>query len=117
VKVLALLPLIDWLALVAFFALWIGYAWFAKFWGIRQRSLIATTNRYRGCRLLQSNPCLSICVCTPNFPSSTAPIASIEIVKAAAPPTASRRWRSPTWATCSAPSSSTRRRVARASSR
>ena len=53
-KVLSLLPLVDWLALAAFFALWIGYAWFARFWGIRQRSLIATTNRYRGFWMLQA---------------------------------------------------------------
>jgi hypothetical protein len=46
-KVLSLLPLVDWLALAAFFALWIGYAWFARFWGIRQRSLASTTDRYR----------------------------------------------------------------------
>jgi uncharacterized membrane protein len=47
-KVLSLLPLVDWLALAAFFALWIGYAWFARVWGQRQSSLLSTTNRYRG---------------------------------------------------------------------
>ena len=40
-----------------------------------------------------------------------------EVVKAAAKPTASPRWRSPTSTTSSAPSSSTRKRAARASSR
>ena len=41
------LPLADALALAAFFALWVGYAWFAKAWGRRKPSLLATTNRYR----------------------------------------------------------------------
>ena len=29
-RVLTLLPLVDWLAVVAFFAAWVGYAMFAK---------------------------------------------------------------------------------------
>ena len=41
------LPLADASALAAFFALWAGYAWFAKAWGRRKPSLLATTNRYR----------------------------------------------------------------------
>lgn len=41
------LPLAVALALAAFFALWSGYAWFAKAWGRRKPSLLATTNRYR----------------------------------------------------------------------
>jgi len=41
------LPLADALALAVFFALWVGYAWFAKAWGRRKPSLLATTNRYR----------------------------------------------------------------------
>jgi uncharacterized membrane protein len=41
------LPLADALALAAFFTLWVGYAWFAKAWGRRKPSLLATTNRYR----------------------------------------------------------------------
>ena len=46
-KLFELLPLKDWLALASFFALWVGYAFFAKDWGSRQRSLLATTNLYR----------------------------------------------------------------------
>lgn len=46
-KVLELLPWYDWFALVWFFGGWIGYAWFAKYWGARRPSLLATTNRYR----------------------------------------------------------------------
>lgn len=47
-ELLALLPLADWLALGCFFALWVGYAWFAKHGGQRKASLLSTTNRYRG---------------------------------------------------------------------
>jgi len=46
--ILSMLPWTDWLALVCFFALWVGYAVFARLWGIRRGSLIQTTNRYRG---------------------------------------------------------------------
>ena len=46
-KILSMLPWADWLALVGFFTLWVGYAWFAKVWGQRRPSLLATTIRYR----------------------------------------------------------------------
>lgn len=46
-KILTLLPLVDWLALAAFVAIWIGYVAFARLWGRRERSLLVTTNRYR----------------------------------------------------------------------
>jgi uncharacterized membrane protein len=46
-KIINILPWADWLALVCFFALWTGYAWFARVWGIKKGSLIQTTNRYR----------------------------------------------------------------------
>ena len=46
-KIFSLLSWADWLALVGFFALWIGYAWFASYWGQRKSSLLVTTNRYR----------------------------------------------------------------------
>jgi uncharacterized membrane protein len=46
-KVLSLLPWSDWLALMVFFGLWIGYAWFAKYWGGKRPSVLQTTNRYR----------------------------------------------------------------------
>lgn len=49
-----LIPLADWLALVCFFALWVGYAWFAKYWGARRPSLIGTTNRYRTYWMMQA---------------------------------------------------------------
>ncbi len=47
-KIFSILPWADWFALVCFFVLWIGYAWFARVWGVRRGSLIQTTNRYRG---------------------------------------------------------------------
>lgn len=47
-KIFSIIPWADWLALVCFFALWVGYAWFARVWGQRQSSLLSTTNRYRG---------------------------------------------------------------------
>lgn len=47
-RIFSILPWADWLALVCFFVLWTGYAWFARVWGIRKGSLIQTTNRYRG---------------------------------------------------------------------
>ncbi len=53
-KVFALLPWLDWLALIYFFVLWVGYALFAKHRGHRDGSLIATTNRYRRDWLLQA---------------------------------------------------------------
>lgn len=49
-----LIPWADWLALGCFFALWVGYAWFAKFWGARRPSLIGTTNRYRMYWMMQT---------------------------------------------------------------
>jgi uncharacterized membrane protein len=49
------LPLADALALAAFFALWVGYAWFAKVWGRRKPSLLATTNRYRRYWMMQAS--------------------------------------------------------------
>ncbi|MBL0919967.1 MAG: DUF599 domain-containing protein [Hydrogenophaga sp.] len=46
-KILSILPWADWLALVCFFALWSGYAWFARSWAKQRPSLLRTTNRYR----------------------------------------------------------------------
>jgi uncharacterized membrane protein len=53
-RVLALLPLVDWLALVAFFAAWIGYAMFAKRRAAVQPSVLASTNRWRNQWMLQA---------------------------------------------------------------
>ena len=53
-KFLSIIPWADWLALVCFVALWAGYAWFAKSWGLRKPSLLVTTNRYRGFWMLQA---------------------------------------------------------------
>ena len=53
-KFLSLIPWADWLALVCFFVLWTGYAWFARVWGRKVGSLIQTTNRYRGYWMTQA---------------------------------------------------------------
>ena len=53
-KIFSILPWADWLALVCFLALWVGYAWFAREWGRRMGSLIHTTNRYRGYWMTQT---------------------------------------------------------------
>ena len=46
-KILTMLPWADWLAVLAFFALWAGYARFAKLRGQTERTLLATTNALR----------------------------------------------------------------------
>lgn len=46
-KLLAVLPLADWLALAVFFFGWVGYAWFAAWRSHRRQTLLATTNFYR----------------------------------------------------------------------
>jgi uncharacterized membrane protein len=53
-QVLALLPWYDWLAVLWLFSAWAGYAWFARNWGTRRASLLATTNRYRRYWMLQA---------------------------------------------------------------
>jgi uncharacterized membrane protein len=45
----------DWLAMLAYFGLWVGYAWFAKAWARKRPSLLATTNRYRRYWMLQAS--------------------------------------------------------------
>ncbi len=46
-KIFALLPWVDWLALAAFLALWVGYGKFSRVLGQRRPSLSSTTDRYR----------------------------------------------------------------------
>ncbi len=46
-KLLSLMPWADWLALTSFFGLWVGYASFAQVRGMRDRTLLATTNQLR----------------------------------------------------------------------
>jgi uncharacterized membrane protein len=53
-KIISIIPWADWLALVCFFSLWVGYAWFAKAWGRRRSSLLVTTNRYRAYWMMQA---------------------------------------------------------------
>ncbi|MGZ8255500.1 MAG: DUF599 domain-containing protein [Burkholderiaceae bacterium] len=51
---LTLMPLADWLALVWFVAVWVGYAIFARRRAERSGSLLATTNHYRRLWMLQT---------------------------------------------------------------
>jgi uncharacterized membrane protein len=53
-KIITMLPWADWLALFSFFAMWVGYAWVAKVRGLRDQSLIATTNHYRQLWMMQA---------------------------------------------------------------
>ena len=53
-RVLTLLPLVDWLAVVAFFAAWVGYAMFAKRRAAVQPSVLGSTNRWRHQWMLQA---------------------------------------------------------------
>jgi uncharacterized membrane protein len=53
-KIVSLLPWIDWVALLAFFAGWVGYAWFARRRALRHPSILASTNRIRRAWMLQA---------------------------------------------------------------
>lgn len=53
-KVASLLPWADWAAILAFFAAWIGYAWFARKRAITHPSILVTTNRIRHAWMLQA---------------------------------------------------------------
>ena len=51
--VIRLLPWFDWVALLAFFSGWVGYAWFARQRANQRPSLLASTNRVRREWMLQ----------------------------------------------------------------
>ena len=53
-KPLSLLPLLDWIGLLLFFAGWMGYAVFAKRLAPRRMSLLATTNQWRRRWMMQA---------------------------------------------------------------
>ncbi len=53
-KILSMLPWADWLALLSFFGLWVGYAWFSKARGQHEQTLLATTNRLRHLWMIQA---------------------------------------------------------------
>ena len=53
-KIISMLPWADWLALLCFFSLWVGYAWFARTGSQRQQTLLARTNRLRHQWMLQA---------------------------------------------------------------
>ena len=53
-RLLGVLPGVDWLALAAFFAAWIGYAMFARRRAEVQPSVLASTNRWRRQWMMQA---------------------------------------------------------------
>ena len=53
-KVLTLLPGLDWLAVVVFFASWAGYAYFSRHGAGSHRSVLAATNTVRRQWMLQT---------------------------------------------------------------
>ncbi len=79
----SLLPWPDWLALVWFFAAWMGYSWFTKSQGEKRSSLIATTNRYRGYWMVeatQRDPRVLDGIITQNLSSTPAFFCSTTII-------------------------------------
>jgi uncharacterized membrane protein len=53
-KVLALLPWLDWVAVIVFFAAWGGYAYFSRYGSGSHRSVLAATNAVRRQWMLQA---------------------------------------------------------------
>ena len=54
IRPLALLPLVDWLALLFFFAAWVGYAIFSRRLAAVRPSILASTNQWRWRWMLQA---------------------------------------------------------------
>ncbi len=54
IKLISVLPGLDWAALLIFFAGWVGYARFAKHRATTQASVLASTNRVRRQWMLQT---------------------------------------------------------------
>ena len=53
-KIVSLMPWLDWAAVVAFFAGWVGYAWFARHRALTHPSILVSTNRIRRAWMLQA---------------------------------------------------------------
>ena len=82
-QIFTLLPWSDWLAIVWFFTGWIGYAWFARHYGVKRSSLLGTTNRYRHYWLLQAtarDPRVIDGIITQNLSSTPAFFSSTTII-------------------------------------
>ncbi|MFC5523979.1 DUF599 domain-containing protein [Polaromonas jejuensis] len=82
-QIFTLLPWADWLAVLWFFSGWIGYAWFARHYGVTRSSLLSTTNRYRHYWLLQAtsrDPRVIDGVITQNLSSTPAFFSSTTII-------------------------------------
>ncbi len=82
-QVLTLLPLTDWLALLWFFTAWVGYSWVTRSQGNNNKSLISTTNRYRGYWMQQAtrrDPRVLDGIITQNLSSTPAFFSSTTII-------------------------------------
>jgi uncharacterized membrane protein len=82
-KVLTLLPLLDWLALLVFLGSWVGYAWFARHWSEKRPSVLQLTNRYRRYWMEQStarDPRMLDGIIAQNLSSSPSFFASTTII-------------------------------------
>ena len=82
-KIFTLLPWFDWAAIVWFFGCWMGYAWFARHFGIKRPSILQTTNRYRHYWLLQAtsrDPRVIDGIITQNLSSTPAFFSSTTII-------------------------------------
>ncbi|HEY3049654.1 MAG TPA: DUF599 domain-containing protein [Polaromonas sp.] len=82
-KIFTLLPWADWLAMLWFFSGWLGYAWFARYYGVKRSSLLHTTNHYRHDWLMQAtsrDPRVIDGVITQNLSSTPAFFSSTTII-------------------------------------
>jgi uncharacterized membrane protein len=82
-RIFTLLPWQDWLAVVWFFGGWMGYAWFARHYGLRVPSILRATNRYRHYWMLQAtgrDPRVVDGIITQNLSSTPAFFSSTTII-------------------------------------
>ena len=82
-QIFTLLPWSDWMAIAWFFGGWMGYAWFARHYGVKRPSLLRTTNRYRHHWLMQAtsrDPRVIDGIITQNLSSTPAFFSSTTII-------------------------------------
>lgn len=53
-QIFSILPWLDWFAILMFFGVWVGYAWFASHGSASRKSLLAITNRQRHAWMLNT---------------------------------------------------------------
>ncbi|MES2978435.1 MAG: DUF599 domain-containing protein [Pseudomonadota bacterium] len=82
-RIFNLLPWQDWVAIVWFFAGWMGYAWFARNFGLTRPSILRATNRYRHYWMVQAtsrDPRVIDGIITQNLSSTPAFFSSTTII-------------------------------------